>query len=306
VGTYSAQLTCTAAAGNSITSMTQAIVNVIALASIGVTPQSPQVAAGGSRQLTATGTYTDSSTQNLTATATWVSGAPSVASVSAGLVSCNPNATTGGTATISATGATATGTTTGSTTVTCLAPVLNSVVVSPAPLTLPTGGTAQLTATGIFSSGPSQTLTSSVQWSSSVPSVATVSSTGLVTCNASATVSGSSTISATSGSVTGSVGVTCQAPQLKSITITPSNLGEIPPGGKVQLTATGTFASGATKNLTATATWTSSASTVATVTAGLVTCKLNHTYHDTYATISASVGSVTGSKNVVCEESEGD
>jgi len=298
VGTFSAQLTCTAAAGNSITSFTQATVNVIALASIAVTPASPQVAAGTSTQLTATGTYTDSSTQNLTATATWASSAPSVASVSAGLVSCNPNATTGGSATISATGATATGTTTGSTTVTCQAPVLTSVVVSPAPLTLPAAGTAQLTATGIFSSGPSQAL-SSVQWSSGTPSVATVSSTGLVTCNASATVSGSSIISATSGGVTGSVGVTCQAPQLKSITITPAKLGEIPPGGKVQLTATGTFASGATKNLTATATWTSSA-TAATVSAGLVTCKSVRS--DTSATISASVGSVTGSTIIVCDE----
>ena len=306
VGTYSAQLTCAATPGNSITSFTQATVNVIALSSIAVTPPSPQVAAGASTQLTATGTYTDSSTQNLTATAAWVSSAPSVAGVSAGLVSCNPNAATGGSATISATGATATGTTTGSTTVTCLAPVLNSVVVSPAPLTLPTGGTAQLTATGIFSSGPSQGLTSSVQWSSSAPSVATVSSTGLVTCNAGATMSGSSTISAASGSVAGSVGVTCQAPQLKSITVTRSGYGEIPPGGKVQFTATGTFASGATKNLTATATWTSSASTVATVSAGLVTCKPNRSYRDGYATISASVGSVTGSTNVVCEETEDD
>jgi Bacterial Ig-like domain (group 2) len=306
VGTYSAQLTCTATAGNSITSLTQATVSVIALASIAVTPPSPQLAASGSTQLTATGTYTDSSTQNLTATATWVSSAASVASVSAGLVSCNPNATTGGSATISATGATATATTTGSATVTCLAPVLNSVVVSPSPLTLPTGGTAQLTATGIFSSGPSQGLTSSVQWSSSAPSVATVSLTGLVTCNASATVSGSSTISATSGSVSGSIGVTCQAPQLKYITITRSRDGEIPSGGQVQLTATGTFVSGATKNLTATATWTSSASTVASVAAGLVVCKTSHSYHDGYATISASVGSVTGSTSVVCEESEDD
>jgi hypothetical protein len=305
VGTYSAQLTCAATPGNSITSFTQATVNVIALASISVTPASPQVAAGASTQLTATGTYTDSSTQNLTATATWASSAPSVASVSAGLVSCNPKATTAGSATISATGATATGTTTGSTTVTCLAPVLTSVVVSPSPLTLPTGGTAQLTATGVFSTGLMQGLTS-VQWSSSAPSVATVSSTGLVTCNASATVSGSSMISATSGSITGSVGVTCQAPQLKSITITASRQGEIPPGGTVQLTATGTFATGGTKNLTAAATWTSSASTVATVTAGLVTCKPNHSYRDTYASISASVGSVTASTIVVCEESERD
>jgi hypothetical protein len=303
VGTYSVQLTCTAAPGNSITSLTQAAVNVIALASIAVTPPSPQVAAGGSTQLTATGTYTDSSTQNLTATATWVSSAPSVATVSAGLVSCSASATVGGSATISATGATATGTTTGSTTVTCLAPLLQSITIAPTQLTLATGSTAQLAATGNFSSGPAQTITNTVQWSSSVASVATVSATGLVTCNAGATMNGSATITAASGSVTGSVGVTCQAPQLKYITVTPSRECEIPPGGTVQLTAIGTFASGGTKNLTATATWTSSAPTVATVSAGLVTCKPNHTYHDGYATISAGVGSVTGSTNVVCEES---
>jgi hypothetical protein len=303
VGTYSAQMTCSASPGNSITSFTQATVKVIALVSIGLTPASPQIAAAGSTQLTATGVYTDSSTQNLTATATWVSSAPGVASVTAGLVSCNAYASAGGSATISATGATATGTTTGSTTVTCLAPVLKSISIAPAQLTLPTGGTAQLTATGNFSSGPSQPLNGAVQWSSSVPSVATVSSTGLVTCNANATVSGSATISATSGNVSGSAGVTCQAAVLKYITVTPSRLCEIPNGGKQQLMAIGTYSSGATKNLTATAYWSSSASKVATVSAGLVMCKDSHSHQDGKATISASVGSVSGSTNIVCDGS---
>jgi hypothetical protein len=301
LGTYSAQLMCTAAAGNSISSFTQATINVIALASINVTPSAPQVAAGGTTQLTATGTYTDGSTQNLTGTATWVSSAPGVASVSAGLVSCSAGATASGSATISASGATATGTTSASTTVTCLAPVLQSITIAPTQLTLPTGGTAQLAATGHFSSGAAQPLTSTVQWSSSVLSVATVSATGLVSCTAGATMNGSSTISATSGSISASISVACQAPQLKYITIVPSRECEIPAGGKFQLTAIGTFASGATKNVTATATWVSSASSVATVAAGLVSCKAPHSYYDGHATISASVGSVSGSTNVTCE-----
>lgn len=301
LGTYSVQLICSAAAGNSITSFTQATVKVIALASISVTPAAPQVAAGGATQLTATGTYTDGSTKDLTPTATWVSSAPSVATVSAGLVSCSASSTLSGSATISATGATATGTTTGSTTVTCLAPVLKSISIAPTQLTLPTGGTAQLTATGNFSSGPTQSITNTVQWSSRVSSVATVSATGLVTCNAGATMDGSSTITATSGSISASIGVTCQAPQLKYITVTPSRECEIPAGGKIQLTAIGTFASGATKNVTATANWTSSATSVAAVAAGLVSCKTPHSYHDGHATISASVGTVSGSTNVVCE-----
>jgi Bacterial Ig-like domain (group 2) len=301
LGTYSAQLMCSAAAGNSISSFTQATINVIALASIKVTPPAPQVAAGGTAQLTAIGTYTDGSTKDLTPTATWVSSAPSVATVSAGLVSCSASTSVGGSATISASGATATGTATASTTVTCLAPVLQSITIAPTQLTLPTGGTAQLAATGNFSSGPAQPLTNTVQWSSSVSSVATVSATGLVTCTAGATMNGSSTISAASGSIGASIGVTCQAPQLKYITIVPSRECEIPAGGKFQLTAIGTLASGATKNVTATAIWASSASSVATVAAGLVSCKAPHSHDDGHATISASVGSVSGSTNVTCE-----
>jgi hypothetical protein len=303
VGTYSAQLTCAAAPGNSITSFTQATVKVIALVSIKVTPATPQVAAGGSTQLTATGTYTDSSTQNLTASATWVSSAPGIATVSAGLVSCNVYSGAGGSATISATGATATGTTTGSTTVTCLAPVLKSITIAPAQVTLPTGGTAQLAATGNFSPGPTQVLTNTAQWSSSVPSVATVSATGLVTCNANATMTGSATISATSGTVSGSTSVTCQASVLKYITVTPSRQCEIPNGGKQQLRAIGTYVGGASKDLTATANWASSASKVATVSAGLVMCKPSKSYQDGKATISASVGSVSSSTNIVCDGS---
>ncbi|HEY2462786.1 MAG TPA: Ig-like domain-containing protein [Steroidobacteraceae bacterium] len=300
LGNYSVQLVCSAAAGNSIQSFTQAMVKVIALSSIGVTPPLPQVAAGGTTQLTATGTYTDGSTKDLTSTATWVSSAPSVATVSAGLVSCSATATASGSATISATGATATATTTGSTTVMCLAPVLTSITIAPTQLVLAAGSTGQLTATGNFSSGPSQPL-GSVQWSSSVPSIATVSATGLVSCNAGLSSNGSSTITATSGSVSASIGVTCQAPQLKFITVTSPKFGEIGPGGTRQLTATGTFVSGPTQNLTATATWNSSATSVATVSAGLVTCKPPRSHYDGVATISATVGSATGTLTVVCD-----
>jgi hypothetical protein len=301
LGTYSVQLMCSAAAGNSITSFTQAMVKVIALASINVTPPAPQVAAGGTTQLTAIGTYTDGSTKDLTPSATWASSVPSVATVSAGQVSCSASATVSGYATISATGATATGTTTASTMVTCLAPVLNAITIAPTQLTLPTGGTAQLAATGNFSSGPAQVITNTAQWSSSVSSVATVSATGLVTCNAGATMNGSSTITAASGGISASIGVTCQAAQLKYIKVSPEKNCEIPAGGKLQLTATGTFASGATKNVTVTATWTSSNTGVATVSAGLVSCKAPHSYSDGHATISASVGSVSGSTYVTCE-----
>jgi hypothetical protein len=88
---------------------------------------------------------------------------------------------------------------------------------------------------------------------------------------------------------------------LKSIKVSAPKNCEIPAGGALQLTATGTYASGATKNVTSTATWSSSSTSVATVSAGLVMCKAPHSYQDGKATISATVGSTTGSISVVCE-----
>ncbi len=52
------------------------------LTSITVTPANPSIAAGTPQQFTATGTYSDGSTQNLTSTATWSSSLPSVATIS--------------------------------------------------------------------------------------------------------------------------------------------------------------------------------------------------------------------------------
>ncbi|MBE0540496.1 MAG: Ig-like domain-containing protein [Verrucomicrobia bacterium] len=53
------------------------------LQSIAVTPANASIAAGGTQQFTATGTYSDGSTQNLTSQVTWVSSSASVATISA-------------------------------------------------------------------------------------------------------------------------------------------------------------------------------------------------------------------------------
>src|SRR5208282_4671221 len=55
--------------------------------SIAVTPASPSIAKGTTKQFIATGTYTDTSTQDLTSQAAWVSATTSVATITAGLAS---------------------------------------------------------------------------------------------------------------------------------------------------------------------------------------------------------------------------
>jgi hypothetical protein len=78
------------------------------LASIAVTPSNPTLQVGTSQQFTATGTYSDSSTQNLTSQVNWTSSNPAAATISAsGLAT----AVAAGTTTISATLSNVTGNT---------------------------------------------------------------------------------------------------------------------------------------------------------------------------------------------------
>ena len=70
------------------------------LSSIALTPANPAIAPGATQQFTATGTYSDNSTQNLTTQVTWTSLNTAVATVSAGGLATGVSA---GTTTISAT-----------------------------------------------------------------------------------------------------------------------------------------------------------------------------------------------------------
>ena len=63
------------------------------LMSIAVTPANPTIPTGGTQQFTATGTYSDQSTQNITTQVTWSSSNTSVATISnSGLATAKPTA----------------------------------------------------------------------------------------------------------------------------------------------------------------------------------------------------------------------
>ncbi len=66
----------------SVTGSAALAVTAPVLVSIAVTPGNASIAVGTKQQFTATGTYSDASTQNLTSTAAWSSSAPSVATIS--------------------------------------------------------------------------------------------------------------------------------------------------------------------------------------------------------------------------------
>jgi Bacterial Ig-like domain (group 2)/Putative Ig domain len=166
---------------------------VSGLVSIALTPSMPSVPLGVTQQFTATGTFSDASTANLTSSVNWTSGTPAVASVNAS--SGLANALTEGSTVITATS----GTVSGSTTLTVTPAGLQSIAITPNPITMGPGSTQQLTATGTYSDGTTQNVTTAAKWTSDTPSVATIGpSTGLAT----GVSVGSATISATLGSLT--------------------------------------------------------------------------------------------------------
>ena len=193
--------------------------NTPTLQSIEVTPSLAKAAAGTKARFTATGVYTDNSTQDLTAQATWASSDSAVAMVSNAADSKGVATTTGvGSATVSATS----GDVSGDTMLTVTDATLVSIEVSPAAPSIANGLTQQFTATGLYTDNSTQDLTTQVTWASSDGAVATVSdaagSNGLATTAG----AGSTTVSATSGGVSGDTTLTVTDATLVSIEVSPA------------------------------------------------------------------------------------
>jgi hypothetical protein len=140
---------------------------------------------------------------------------------------------------------------------------LTKITVTPNGAGIPVGLSQQFAAIGTLSDGTTRDLTSKVTWTANPTGLVTIDDSG----NATAVATGSVTIKATSGSVSGSAGLTVNPAVLMSVSVTP--LGPaIETGGTRQLTATGNFSDGSTVDVTATAVWNSSATGVATISAG--------------------------------------
>jgi uncharacterized protein YjdB len=184
-----------------LTAAAAVTVAVPVLQSIAVTPAAPTLAVGATQALTVTATYDVGPTANVTSSAAYATSDAATATVSpAGVVT----AVATGTATITATysGQTATSV------VTVAAPVLQSISVAPATISLPVGGTQALTVTATFDVGPDADVTSAATYATSDAGVATVDAAGVVTAVA---VGGPATITATYSGTTATAAVTVSA-----------------------------------------------------------------------------------------------
>jgi len=137
------------------------------LQSITLSPQNATMGKGTTLQFTATGNYSDSSTQDLTSLVTWTSSDSNTVSInSAGLATGRQF----GSITIGA----ALGPVNASTGLTVNKNPLVSIVVTPVNPSISVGQTQQFTATGTYSDASTQDLTKTAHWSSSSSGVATI------------------------------------------------------------------------------------------------------------------------------------
>ena len=287
VGVGSATVSATS---GDVTGSTALTVTPAELVSIEVTPAAASVANGLTQQFTATGVFSDSSTQDLTSQVTWASSDDAIATVSNAAGSNGLATTIGvGNTTVSATS----GDVTGDTTLTVTAATLLSIEVSPATASVANGQTQQFTATGLYTDNTTQDLTTQVTWASSDNAVATVSNAAGSNGLATTAGLGSATVSATSGGVTGDAALTVTAATLVSIDVSPATA-SVANGLTQQFTATGVYSDNSTQDLTTQVTWASSNNSVATVSNAAGSNGLATTAGVGNTTVSATSGAVTG------------
>jgi uncharacterized protein YjdB len=255
------------------------------LQSIALSPTVASLAPTTKLTLTATGLFSDSTTEDLQSGLKWSSSNPSIASVnSKGEITALSQGTTTVTVMSSAIPAIQ-----DSATLNVSSATLNSIAVTPTTVFIVPGNSFAYTAIGTFSDGSTQDLTASASWSTKTKNVATLASNV-----ATGQGLGQGIITAKFNSISGTGTLIVASPQQISISATPATI-QTAVGTTTQLTATGMFIDGTTQDFTTLVNWTSSAPSVATV--GFQTGIVSG-LTEGQSTITATLGSVTATTQV--------
>ena len=235
---------------------TNLTVTVAELETIIVTPVNDSIPDGQTLQYTATGTYTNFSTQDITTSVTWSSSNTGVATVSSSGLAASQNA---GSTTITAT----LGAISGSGTLTVSAPVIVSITITPVNNTIGVGLNLQYIAMGTYSNSSTVDITNSVTWSSTNTAAATISNSSGFEGLAAGVAAGATKIHATLDAISDTTNLTVDL-ELVSIDILPGSR-TIADTDTLQYAAIGTFADSSTSDITDLVTWSSSDTGVATI-----------------------------------------
>jgi uncharacterized protein YjdB len=266
VGPGSSTVSVTSGTVSASTSVT---VSTATLVSLAIAPANSSMPDDATRQFSATGTFSDNSTQDMTQSVLWSSATPTVATITnLGLVSSLSTGSTTITAML--------GSVSNSTTLTVSNVTLVSIAISPANGRVQKGTSLKFTAVGTYSDGSTATLTN-VSWRSSKNNLANMRRNGILHAKKAGTL----TVTASAFGVTGSTSVTIGTGTLVSVDITPADP-TVAHGSTQQFVALGTFSDSTTQDVSINSHWSSTISSVATianapVNAGLATTKTTGT-----------------------------
>lgn len=261
---------------------------VINVTSLSVLPSSLTLAASATSQLSATASYSDSSTQIVTTSggANWSSSNAAVAAVnnagSKGLVT----AVAAGSTNVSATYK---GVTSNNSAITVIS--ATSVTVSVGAVSGGVGSQRFISATAQNSSSTFD-VTNTAAWSSSNSSVASVSN-GVITFNS----AGSVVVTVTYAGLSATVNVTVQSKSLVSIAVTGGASG-VSVNGTRDLVATATYSDSSTENVTNSVVWSSTNTSVISVSNTLPNFGRITGLAAGSSNIMATIGSISGSQLV--------
>ena len=236
-------------------------VTAATLSTIAVSPSPATVVDGLTVALTATGTFTDGSKQDLTTQVSWTCTDYSIATVSNALGSQGKaQGQSAGKVTIVAALMNKAGTT--DLTVTVAQPD-HLVIVPPAPQSAK-GTVAALVAKMVYTDQSQVVVSDQVTWTSATPAVATVSNAANQEGQVTGVAAGTSVITVVKDTFSATATLTVTNATLTALVVKPATA-SVAKNASTLLTATGTFSDTTTQDLTIQAAWTSSDATIATV-----------------------------------------
>lgn len=281
--------------GDANLNITSATLSSIQISSV------PSLIPGGQAQYTATGIFSDGTTQDISSLVNWSSSNSANVSIDVS-TGVGVGGNTAGTATITATlisPSSFPGVSNGgsATTTTQLKNVTIVSVTVTGLATVGAGTTTNYQASAIYSDGTSSDITSVATWTVDSSANAAVSdssgSKGVLT-----TISnGSVNVQATYVGVTGTKAVTITSVTISSISLSPSSK-TIIKGTTTQFTATATYSNGTTSDISNTAVWTSSDTSVAGVNTSTSNGGLAQGINSGSVTITATSGGKSATANL--------
>lgn len=245
------------------TGSTTLTVSSATLVSIALLPSSSPaapvgVAVGSTLPLTATGTFSDGTTQDLTTIATWTV-SPSDNSIAAVDANGVVSGVAVGSATVTATfGAV-------SQPVYINVETVTAIAIAPPSISIAEETQTRFTATATLTDGSTQDISASAAWTTSSASIATISNIGASSGTATGAAAGTATINAALGSKSSSAQLTVTGSSMISISLLPPKSQDLELGATVRYHALATFSDSRVQDISNQIIWSSSDPSVAVI-----------------------------------------